>query len=158
MSNNDPYGPPQYGQDDPYGQKNDQPQYGQYGQAGQYGQQPQHDQQAYGGAYGQQQPYGYAQQYGYPQTPAGPPPSNNLVWAILSTVLCCLPFGIVSIVFATQVNSKWALGDVAGAQDAARKAKTWAIVSAIVGGLGIAIYAVILIAAIATGNSSSSTY
>ena len=32
------------------------------------------------------------------QQPVGPPPDNNLVWAILVTVFCCLPLGIVSIV------------------------------------------------------------
>ena len=37
---------------------------------------------------------------------AGPPPyvPNHLVWAILVTIFCCLPFGIVSIVYAAQVN------------------------------------------------------
>jgi hypothetical protein len=59
------------------------------------------------------------------------PPDNYLVWAILSTVLCCLPLGIVSIVFATQVSAKWAMGDRAGALDSARKAKQFAMWSAI---------------------------
>ena len=35
---------------------------------------------------------------------------NHLVWAILSTLFCCLPLGIVSIVFAAQVNGKLAAG------------------------------------------------
>lgn len=56
----------------------------------------------------------------------GTPPPNNLVWAILSTVLCP-PLGIASIVFATKVNSKWAMGDAAGAQAASEKAKGFAI-------------------------------
>ena len=37
-------------------------------------------------------------------------PSNNLVWGILVTVLCCLPLGIVSIVKATQVSGLWGQG------------------------------------------------
>ena len=37
-------------------------------------------------------------------------PENNLVWGILCTVLCCVPFGIVSIVSATRVDSLWAMG------------------------------------------------
>jgi len=53
-------------------------------------------------------------------------PPNYLAWAILTTVLCCLPLGIVSIVFAAQVNSKWALGAVAGAQGASVKARVTA--------------------------------
>ena len=54
-----------------------------------------------------------------------PRPDNNLVGAILSTLCCCLPFGIVSIVYAAQVNSKYAAGDYAGAADSAAKSKTW---------------------------------
>jgi len=72
-------------------------------------------------------PYGG---YGAPGS-VSPPPPNYLVWAILSTVLCFLPLGVVSIVFSTQVNSKWAMGDWAGAQEASKKAKNFAIWSAI---------------------------
>lgn len=61
----------------------------------------------------------------------GTPPPNYLVWAIVTTILCCLPLGVASIVFSTQVNSKWAMGDIAGAQDASEKAKKFAIWSAI---------------------------
>ncbi len=69
----------------------------------------------------------------------GAPPPNFLVWAIVSTILCgctgffSLPLGIASIVFSTQVNSKWAQGDVAGAQDASEKAKKFAMWCAIAG-------------------------
>lgn len=52
--------------------------------------------------------------------------SNNLIWAILSTLFCCLPLGIVSIVYAAKVDGLAAAGDLAGAQEAADKAKTWA--------------------------------
>jgi uncharacterized protein YceK len=68
---------------------------------------------------------------GYGQ-PAAPPP-NYLVWAILTTLFCCLPGGVASIVFATQVNGKYQRGDYAGAQKASKNAKTWAIVAAAVG-------------------------
>ena len=50
---------------------------------------------------------------------------NHLVGAILTTIFCCLPFGIVSIVYAAGVNSKVAAGDIAGARAASDKAKTW---------------------------------
>lgn len=63
--------------------------------------------------------------------PMGNPPDNNLVWAILCTVLCCLPLGIVSIIKATKVNELWARGDVIGAQKAASDAKKWAIWGAV---------------------------
>ncbi len=51
--------------------------------------------------------------------------SNYLVPAILVTLFCCLPFGIVSIVYAAQVNSKEQGGDYQGALQASRLAKRW---------------------------------
>jgi hypothetical protein len=51
--------------------------------------------------------------------------NNWLVPAIFATACCCLPFGIVSIVYAAQVNGKLSGGDVAGAQASADKAKMW---------------------------------
>ena len=54
---------------------------------------------------------------------------NYLVPAILTTVFCCLPFGIVSIVYAAQVNGKVAAGDRAGALESSRNARMWAWIS-----------------------------
>ena len=54
---------------------------------------------------------------------------NYLVWAILSTVLCCLPAGIVAIVYAAQVNGKLQIGDIAGAQQSSKNAKLWCLIS-----------------------------
>ncbi len=68
---------------------------------------------------------------------------NYLAQAILVTIFCCLPFGIVSIVFAAQVNGKLGAGDFAGAMETSRKAKTWAWVSFWVG-LGITILWVLI--------------
>jgi uncharacterized membrane protein YvbJ len=51
---------------------------------------------------------------------------NNLVKAILATLFCCLPLGIVAIVYASQVNSKLAAGDINGAVQASKNADTWA--------------------------------
>ena len=78
--------------------------------------------------------------------PAGPTASygavphipNYLVQAILVTIFCCLPAGIVSIVYAAQVNGKIAAGDIAGARGASQNAKTWMWISLGVGlGLGV---------------------
>jgi len=62
-----------------------------------------------------------------PTAPVQPRPHvpNYLVPAILSTVCCCLPFGIVAIVFAAQVNAKLQAGDMRSAMEASRRAKTW---------------------------------
>jgi hypothetical protein len=68
--------------------------------------------------------------YGQGMQPAGPKPPSYLVWSILTTLFCCLPFGVVSIVFAAQVDSKFNSGDLAGAQRASDSAKKWAIAAA----------------------------
>lgn len=111
-------------QQDPYSQQG-------YQQTGYQGyQQP---------GYQQYQQPGY-QQYQYafqqpgsfqPGMQGGYKPDSNLVWAILTTIFCCLPFGIVSIVYAAKVDSLWAQGNYQGAQDASNKAKTWAMWAAI---------------------------
>jgi uncharacterized membrane protein YozB (DUF420 family) len=87
----------------------------------------------------------------------GAPPPNYLVWAILSTVLCFLPLGVVSIVFSTQVNTKWAMGDVAGAQIASEKAKKFAMWSAIIWAIllvvGVVVW-VLFVVVLATSSNS----
>mgnify|MGYP000468437446 CR=1 FL=1 len=71
------------------------------------------------------------------------PPDNNLVWAIVSTILCCWPLGIVSIIKSTKVNSLWTQGDFAEAQKSADDAKKWAIYSAIGAAVFWALYIVL---------------
>jgi len=97
--------------------------------------------------------------YGAPGVPGaqGTPPPNYLVWAILTTLLCCLPLGIASIVFSTQVNSKWALGDVAGAQDASAKAKKFAIWAAIAWVIVVVLYVIAIIVGVGTFSFNTGT-
>lgn len=52
-------------------------------------------------------------------------PDNFLVWAILGTIFCCVPFGIASIVNACKVDSLWQNGDYEGAKRAAQNARRW---------------------------------
>ncbi|MDP6226480.1 MAG: CD225/dispanin family protein, partial [Dehalococcoidia bacterium] len=54
---------------------------------------------------------------------------NYLIQAILVTLFCCMPFGVVAIVYAAQVNGKLASGDHEGAVRTSRTAKTWVWVS-----------------------------
>lgn len=80
-------------------------------------------------------------------------PENYLIWAILSTLFCCWPVGIVSIVHATKVESKFNQGDYNGALDASQKAKKWAIISAISAGVFWLLYIlVIIILAVVAGE------
>ncbi|AZA12840.1 CD225/dispanin family protein [Corynebacterium choanae] len=73
---------------------------------------------------------GYPNQ-GFPAVPPVPKPENYLVWAILTTLFCCLPLGIVSIVYSTRVDSAWNVGNYQEAMDNSQKAKQFAIYSAI---------------------------
>lgn len=66
------------------------------------------------------------------------PIPNHLVWAILVTLFCCLPGGIVAIVYAAQVDGKAAAGDYAGAQQSSDNAKLWCWIS-----LGVGLVAVL---------------
>lgn len=65
------------------------------------------------------------------EQPAPPPmPDNYLALAIISTICCCLPFGVVSIVYATQVESLYLQGRYEEAVDKSNKAFKWAIAAA----------------------------
>ena len=75
-----------------------------------------------------------------------PPPAggsatvpNYLVPAIIS-IFCCWPLAIPAIIFATQVNGKIAAGDVAGAEDASKKAKMFSFIAI---GLGVLCYVIV---------------
>jgi len=68
------------------------------------------------------------------------------------TVFLCWPLAIPSIVFSTQVNTKWALGDVAGAQAASAKAKTFAMWATIVGVAAGVLY-ILFVVLLATSSS-----
>lgn len=153
-SSNDPYDPNRPPSPPPAPGSEPQPGWGGGAMSsGQWGsaQPPQYGQGQYGQPPGQGQ---YGQGYGQPP---GTPPPNYLVPAILVTVFCCLPLGIASIVFAAQVNSKYSSGDIAGAQEASRKAKQFAIWSAVAGLIVVALYVIFVVLAIASGTSTSSS-
>lgn len=80
-------------------------------------------------------------------------PDNHLVWAILSTVLCCVPLGIVSIVKSVSVGKLWAQGDYVGAQQAAEDARKWAVWSAVIGCVLVGLVFVLFIAMSAVSTS-----
>lgn len=68
-----------------------------------------------------------------PQSPMPPCPTTYLPWAIVVTILCCLPFGVVSIIYAGQVSAKYNQGDYAGALRSSERAALWLIVAIVVG-------------------------
>jgi len=62
---------------------------------------------------------------GQPSAQGQVPPKSWLVESILVTLLCCLPFGIVGIVNASKVESRFYAGDYDGAFKASEEAKKW---------------------------------
>ncbi len=56
-----------------------------------------------------------------------PCPENNLVLAILCTLIFCMPLGIVAIIKATSVESLWREGRYEEAQKAADDAKKFSL-------------------------------
>ena len=76
----------------------------------------------------------------------GSKPDNNMLWAILCTLFCCLPLGIVAIINAAKVDGLYRSGDYSGAQEAANNAKKYALYGLVIGIIWIVIYFFILMA------------
>ncbi|MBS3738495.1 CD225/dispanin family protein [Mesohalobacter halotolerans] len=70
------------------------------------------------------------------------PPQNYLALSIISTLFCCQIFGIIAIIYASQVNSKFIAGDYQGAQSASNNAKVWSFLSIGIGLLVIIVFAI----------------
>lgn len=72
-------------------------------------------------------------------------PDNYLVWAILTTLCCCLPFGIVAIVNSAGVDSAWSAGNYDEAVLKSRNAANWSKWAAISGVAVMVIYIIVLV-------------
>lgn len=69
---------------------------------------------------------------------------NYLVEAILIIVFCCVPFGVVALVYACHVNTFLEMRDFARAKNASEKAKMWVWLGFVCGLIGIGLYALAL--------------
>ncbi len=85
-----------------------------------------------------------SQQWNTPSPGGSGTVPNYLVPAILSA-FCCLPLGVVAIIFAAQVNNKVATGDMAGATDSSKKAKMFSFIAIGLGLLLILCYIVFIV-------------
>lgn len=61
-------------------------------------------------------------------------PPTNLVWAIISTICCCWPLGVVGIIFAYLTKKKYKEGDYPKAEKFSEYG-AWAIIASIIIGL-----------------------
>jgi hypothetical protein len=69
-------------------------------------------------------------------------PPTYLAQAILATLFCCMPFGVVAIVKSSQVSSAWGAGNHELAYQKSKEASTWVNVSAICGLIVVVFYVV----------------
>jgi len=85
----------------------------------------------------------------------GPQPSNYIVWSVINLMCFCLPLGIVGLIFGLQVNSRYAMGDTAGAADASRKARLFNLIGSIVGGTCVVIFIILFVIGAVHGSVNS---
>ena len=77
---------------------------------------------------------------------------NHLVKAILSTLFCCFPLGVVAIVYASQVNGKLQMGYYDDAVATAHNANQWANYS-IISGLVVGVLYVLFMLVVGIGGN-----
>jgi hypothetical protein len=68
-----------------------------------------------------------------PGVPDGPEPANLLWWSIAVLLCCCLPGGIVGIIYGNRAKSEWARGEYSQARSTWEIGKNWLIGSSIAG-------------------------
>ncbi|MEM8961077.1 MAG: CD225/dispanin family protein, partial [Acidobacteriota bacterium] len=86
-------------------------------------------------------------QVGYPagqalhQAPVDAAPiPNYLPWAIIATLLCCMPAGVVGIIYASKANALKTAGNYVEARHKADIARNWLLAS-----VGVALMAFVLV-------------
>lgn len=93
-----------------------------------------------------------------PEMPESKPlsrPNNYLLWAILVTIFCCIPLGVVGIVYALKVDSAWDAGLYGTAEEYSKKAKNWTLWGAIISVLIYIIYIVVIVGLLGLGVAFS---
>lgn len=83
--------------------------------------------------------------YGSPADSSNEKPNSYLAWAIVATVLCCLPLGIPAIVYASKVDSAWSSGQYDDARRYSASAKKWSIAAAASFGVIVAAYIALVV-------------
>lgn len=69
-----------------------------------------------------------------------PMPKSHLAWAIFSTLFCCLPTGIVSIVYAAKVSKTYQQGNIVEAYRKSKLADRWANIGAFIAFIPLILY------------------
>ncbi|XP_038052857.1 proline-rich transmembrane protein 1-like [Patiria miniata] len=72
-------------------------------------------------------------------------PQDYFGLALFVTLCCCLPLGILGLIRSNDVRNRFLVGDIAGAEQASRQAKTYSYVGL---GIGISLTVVSIVALI----------
>lgn len=82
-------------------------------------------------------------------------PDSNMVWAILTTIFCCLPTGIYAIILASKVDSLYYAGRFDEAIEASNGAKKWSIIGGVIALIGCLLYVLFIIFMAVVGAAAS---
>lgn len=85
----------------------------------------------------------------------GARPNNFMIPAVLSTICCCIPLGIVAIIQASKVNPLADAGNLAAAEEAAGKAKMWTFIAV---GVGLVINLIVGVLQVLAFMAQQSSY
>ena len=88
--------------------------------------------------------------FNYEDNTTQQPPKTWLVESILATLFCCLPFGIVGLVNASKVESRFYAGDIDGANKASADAGKWTKLGFWIGMVSIVIYMILMAIGVAS--------
>jgi len=86
------------------------------------------------------------------------PPKTWLLESVLATIFCCLPAGLVGIIYASNVESHWYKGNREAAVSSANTAKTWTIVSFVVGLVSVLTYVLLVAFGVLAGFWSEASH
>jgi len=79
-------------------------------------------------------------------------PNNYLALSIITTVMCCMPLGIVSIIKSTKVDGLYHEGKYQEAEETSKSAKNWAMAGIISAVVFTVLYILFIFLVSAAGN------
>ncbi|XP_071951175.1 uncharacterized protein [Antedon mediterranea] len=78
-------------------------------------------------------------------------PNNYLLSAILVTLFCCCPFGLIGIIYSVDSRTMFRLGDDASAASSAKRARYWTICALVTGIIVITVFIIFVVAVLYIG-------
>ncbi|XP_072017404.1 proline rich transmembrane protein 1B-like [Amphiura filiformis] len=95
-------------------------------------------------AMSQQSHFAHPSQVNMMRTPQAPP-KDYLIMAVLVTIFCCLPFGIVGIIKSNSARTMHVIGNYEEAELASKSANNWTTAGLTFGIIKWTIYVIVII-------------